>query len=245
MTPAPTMAKPTIPYIVEDLRRMSKAKNYLAWQRKLVLQEIVGKKRVVETGCGIGNMTGALLDRELVIALDIEAQCVEELRRRYVGQPNLKTLVSEPGAPGFSSLAGYDPDACVCINVLEHIEDDVRALGAMHAILVRGGRAVLMVPALPMLSGPIDRKLGHYRRYTRPGLKRAAEESGWVVKKLHFMNAAGAAGWWLNARILRLEAQSERQIGVFDRYVVPWTSALERVVKAPFGQSLFAVLEKE
>ena len=77
------------------------------------------------------------------------------------------------------------------------------------------------------------------------GLRRVAEEAGWAVKKLDYMNAAGALGWWVNAHILKREAQSERQIAVFDRYVVPVMSAVEAAMKPVFGQSLFAVLEKE
>ncbi len=34
------------------------------------------------------------------------------------------------------------------------------------------------------------------------------------------------------------------QIGIFDRWVVPWLSRLEAAVPPPFGQSLFAVLRK-
>lgn len=237
--------QPPVAYVLEDQKRMTKAKNYIAWQSRLVLAELAGKKRVVETGCGIGNLTGQLLDRELVVALDIEPACVEQLRGRYRDRANLRALVSEPGAPGFASLAEYAADCCVCINVLEHIEDDVQALRAMRAILVAGGRAVLIVPALQILYGPIDRSLGHYRRYDRASLRRVAEEAGWALTKVHYMNAVGAFGWWVNAHILKREAQSERQIALFDRYVVPVASAVEAAMNPVFGQSLFTVLDKE
>jgi hypothetical protein len=48
----------------------------------------------------------------------------------------------------------------------------------------------------------------------------------------------------LNAHVLRRAAQSERQIEIFDRYVVPLLSRVEGLVRPPFGQSLFVVLEK-
>jgi SAM-dependent methyltransferase len=239
------MHKPPVAYVLEDQRRMGGAKNYLAWQSRKVLAELAGKRRVVEVGCGVGNFTRNLLDRELVIALDIEPECVDRLRHRYPEQPNLQTLVSEPGEPAFAKLAGHEADCCVCMNVLEHIEDDLQALIAMRSILVAGGRAVLIVPAFQILYGPIDRNLGHYRRYDRKGFGRLAAEAGWAVKKLQYMNAVGSVGWWMNAHILKKEAQSERQIAVFDRYLMPLISAFESLVSPPFGQSLFAVLEKE
>jgi hypothetical protein len=48
----------------------------------------------------------------------------------------------------------------------------------------------------------------------------------------------------VNSHIFRRGAQSERQIEIFDRYVVPVMSRLEGMVPPPFGQSLFVVLEK-
>jgi hypothetical protein len=67
---------------------------------------------------------------------------------------------------------------------------------------------------------------------------------GLRVKKLRYMNVAGFFGWWLNARVFRREEQSEAQIGFFDRMVVPVASRLEALIAPPFGQSIFAVLEK-
>ena len=60
---------------------------------------------------------------------------------------------------------------------------------------------------------------------------------------LHYMNTVGFFGWWLNSKMQRQE-QSEAQIATFDNYVVPVMARLEGWVRPPFGQSLFAVLEK-
>jgi hypothetical protein len=103
---------------------------------------------------------------------------------------------------------------------------------------------VLLVPAFPALYGPIDHNLGHYRRYSRGSIARLADSTGLRIRKAHYMNAIGFFGWWVNAHILRRGAQSERQIGIFDRYLVPLLSRLEGMVSPPFGQSLFVVLEK-
>ncbi len=62
-------------------------------------------QRVIEVGCGIGNFTGRLLDREMVIALDVEPGCIERLSERYPNRPNLHALVCEPGEPAFADLA--------------------------------------------------------------------------------------------------------------------------------------------
>ena len=221
---------------------MAHARNYFSWQARLVAPEL--GRRVIEVGCGIGNFTGMLLDREVVAALDVDPACVERLRQRYPDRPNLHAFVCEPGSAAFAELARFHPDSCVCLNVLEHIEDDRRALAAMASVLAPGGIIVLLVPAFPALYGPIDRNLQHHRRYTRASLTALADVTGLSIRTLHYVNAAGWFGWWINAHVFRREAQSAGQIRIFDRAVVPMMSRLEALARPPFGQSLFAVLRK-
>jgi SAM-dependent methyltransferase len=135
-------------------------------------------------------------------------------------------------------------DSCVCLNVLEHIEDDAGALASMAAILRQGGSVVLMVPAFPSLYGPIDRNSGHFRRYTRRSLVSLAGKAGLKVRNIRFMNSVGMFGWWLNARVLRREKQSAGQIDFFDRWMVPVISRVEASIPPPFGQSILAVLTR-
>jgi SAM-dependent methyltransferase len=221
---------------------MAKAKNYLAWQGRLILPEL--GQRVVEVGCGVGNFTGQLLDREAVIALDPEPDCIARLKQRHPARGNLEALVCDPCEACFADLVRFHPDSCVCVNVLEHIQDDRQALKAMASILEPGGRIVLFVPAFQSLYGPVDRNLGHYRRYRRSEIAQLAEEVGLDLKKAHYVNLAGFFGWWTNAHVLKRESQSELQIKIFDRFIVPLLSRFEAVCAPPFGQSVFAVLKK-
>jgi 2-polyprenyl-3-methyl-5-hydroxy-6-metoxy-1,4-benzoquinol methylase len=233
----------TLPsYTVEDQRRMARAKNYFAWKGRLVRREL--GQRVVEVGCGLGNFTGMLLDREAIVALDAEPECIERIMARYPNQPNLSAFVCDAGQAHFPDLSEFHPDTCVCLNVLEHIEDDRQALRNMASVLDPGGVIVLIVPAFEALYGAIDRNLGHYRRYGFGSLRRLVAAAGLRVRKAHYMNSIGFFGWWANARLFRREAQSEGQIEFFDSRVVPILSRLESWAPPPFGQSLFAVLEK-
>ena len=221
---------------------MTRAENYFAWQSRLVARELGA--RVVEVGCGIGNFTALLLDRDLVIALDREAACIANLRARFPERANLQTMVGDAANGALRDLARWRPDSVVCVNVLEHIDDDAAALRSMAEILVPGGVIVLLVPAFPALFGPIDRNLGHCRRYRRGPLAKLARSAGLEIRKLHYVNMAGFFGWWVNARVLKRETQSDGQIAVFDRWIVPALSAIESAIPPPFGQSLLAVLRK-
>ena len=217
---------------------MSLAVKYFAWQGRLVLPHL--GRRIVEVGCGTGNFTGMLLDREVVVAVDVEPGCVQRLCRRYPGRRNLHTYVTHD----IRSLACYAPDSVVCLNVLEHIEDDRAALCDMASILAPGGVIVLLVPAFPALFGPIDHNLGHYRRYTRRSLTKLVGGCGLRMRRAHYMNIAGFFGWWMNARVFRRQVQSAAQITFYDRVMVPLLSRAESLGHPPFGQSLLAVLER-
>ncbi len=221
---------------------MAKARNYFAWQGRLVRPHL--GRRVVEVGSGTGNFTGNLLDRALVAAVDVEAGCLERLERRYPDRPNLHVELCGPGDAAFDALRRFQPDSCVCLNVLEHIADDRAALAAMAAILPPGGRIVLLAPAFQALYGPIDPGLGHYRRYTRDSLRRVARAAGLDAVEIRYMNLPGFFGWWANARLFRRKEQSAAQIVLFDRFLAPVISRLESIAPPPFGLSVFAVLRK-
>jgi SAM-dependent methyltransferase len=232
---------PEIDYMLRDQALMSAAKNYFAWQARLALPKL--GRRVLEIGCGTGNFTRHLLDRELVIALDHEPQMLERVQSRFGGTGNLRTVLADAeDAEAIARLANLAPDSCVCLNVLEHLREDAAALEGMARAIRPDGAIVLIVPAFPSLYGPVDRKLGHFRRYTTASLEDAARVAGLRVKEMRYLNAAGFFGWWLNSRLFKRQAQSASQIAFFDRWIVPAGAAMENVARPPFGQSLFAVL---
>ncbi len=238
----PTEVSTTSDYTVRDQQRMTKAVNYFNWQSRLALAPL--GRRIVEVGCGIGNFTRTMLDRDLIIGLDIDENCISNHRARFATQSNVQSHVLDALDPAFAQLHEQQPDSVVCLNVLEHISDDLATLKAFNQILPQGGRVVLIVPAFMALYGPIDKHLGHYRRYTKASLRQTASDSGFRAIDLRYMNTIGFFGWWVNAKLIPRQEQSEGQIEVFDKYVVPVLDKVESAVTPPFGQSVFAVLEK-
>lgn len=228
-------------YNLEDQERMSPARNYFAWQNRIIARELGA--RVIEVGCGIGNFTQTILDREAVLGVDIDLNCIVLYRQRFAGCANLEAKLCDVSSDQFLALREFAADSCVALNVLEHIEDDHGVLARMASVLRPGGVIVLLVPAFAFLYGPIDRNLGHVRRYTPSSIRSMAEALNLQVSKLRFINLVGFFGWWMNARVLKLEAQSEHQIGIFDRWIVPIASRIEEHINPPLGQSLLAVLK--
>ncbi|MBM3761794.1 MAG: class I SAM-dependent methyltransferase [Acidobacteria bacterium] len=238
----PSAVSTTSDYTVRDQQRMTRAVNYFSWQARIAMAPL--GRRIVEVGCGIGNFTRMIADRDLVIGLDIEPACIEQHKANFQNKPNVRSMVLDAMDPAFANLKNDNPDSVVCLNVLEHIEDDLGTLKAFANILPKGGKAVLIVPAFMALYGPIDKHLGHYRRYTCASFAATATQAGFKPVELRYMNTVGFFGWWVNAKILKREEQSEGQIDLFDQRIVPVMEILETWVTPPFGQSVFAVIEK-
>ncbi len=221
---------------------MSRATRYFAWQASTA-QAHLGR-RVIETGCGIGNFTRYLTGCELVVSIDVVEECVERNRAHFASHPNMQFRWLDVQNPAFLDLKSLRPDTVVCLNVLEHVRDDRLALKHMHHVLVPGGRAIFLLPAFEALYGPIDSNLGHFRRYSKAGWRKMAEETGFRVTESRYSNPIGFVGWWIGARILHRQTHSAAMIKIFDRFAVPLQSQIERWIEPPFGQSIFTVLEK-
>lgn len=229
-------------YTVRDQKRMEHARRYFEWQFAMAAEHL--GPRVLEVGCGLGNFTRHLLGRDCIVGIDSEVRCIQNHRERFAGRPEVVSLRMDVLSPDFLTLRRYEPASIACLNVLEHVRNDRLALEHMHAVLPSGGAAVLIVPAFEALRGPIDERVGHYRRYSKRSLVQAAGDAGFRPRVLRYINSVGFLGWWFNARVLGRTEQSTAQIRIFDSIVVPVLSRVERVIEPPAGQSIFAVLVK-
>jgi SAM-dependent methyltransferase len=227
------------PFYERDLEQMARAPNYLAWQFSLIRPFISGE--VLEVGAGIGNFTGRLAACAAhVTTLEPNRYCFDRLTAATSTLKNVTryNLTVEE----YHRLARRAPaDTIVCVNVLEHIEDDAAVVGEFRSLISPGGRLVLQIPAIPIAFGEIDRRLGHYRRYTKGLIRRLLHATGWRTVHLRYFNTVGLLGWIWNTKVAIKTTQSDRQIHVFDRWMVPLLSRLEGILRPPFGQCLLAV----
>src|SRR2546423_14960626 len=147
------------------LGRMAAGPRFNRWMFER-LRPWIGR-RVLEIGAGIGNMSAFLVDQahvDRVVLTDTEPVYLGRLRERFAGRPHVS--VAELRLPAVSSgLLAERLDTVVCLNVLEHIEDDAGSLRAMHDLLRPSGQLVLLVPALRALYGTLADALGHSRRH--------------------------------------------------------------------------------
>ena len=203
------------------------------------VERYVGKE-ILEVGIGIGIFTDKLLTRGKVFGVDIVPEFVAAARRRHGERPDLEYLVADMGAGLPDSLRGRTFDTIVCMNVLEHIEDDRGTLKRFMAMLKPGGKLVLVVPAHQILFNPLDSNDGHFRRYAEGELKEKLAEAGFSVVHASQFNLFGIFGWFVNGTIFRRKDLPTGQMGLFNK-VAPFLFWLENLVGPPAGLSLLAV----
>ena len=224
------------------LARMGKLEPYNRWLADR-FRGALGR-RVLEIGAGFGNMTRQLLGRELVVASDLDPVALEYLRGTFRGEPEVRIAsyrfpVTEDQR---SEIRALGIDTVVCLNVLEHIEDDAGALADFYALLPSGGRVVLIVPALARLYGTLDEHLRHFRRYEKDELAEKLRAAGFAVEDCRFLNRPGIVGWYVNGKILRRRVLPSGQLAAF-RLALPLLRR-EETNPPSTGMSLLAIGRK-
>ena len=236
LTPNPTDTWSTSAGI-ETLRRMMSVDRYNQWifQR---LAEYAGG-RTLEVGCGIGNMTPMFLESaESMTCMDVQPESVAVMAAEFGSDPRIRAVTGDISDPDCLQDVGTECyDTAVCINVLEHIEQDAQALDNMRKALVIGGHALLFVPAGQYLFSRLDSAVGHYRRYSAEGLESAVSGQGFEIVQLFHMNVAGIPGWFLSGKILQREVPPRGLLKAFN-WLTPALIRAEEIVKPSFGLSL-------
>ncbi|MDQ6713145.1 MAG: class I SAM-dependent methyltransferase [Candidatus Dormibacteraeota bacterium] len=196
-------------------------------------------QRVLEIGCGTGTITSFLVERQLVVGIDVVDDYIHSTSERYRDRANV-IICRHDLTESIEPLQGHRFDSAVSVNVFEHIANDEAAMKAVYTLLEPGGSFTVLVPCHPRLLGAFDRDIGHHRRYSKAELRRKLEASGFVVERIRRSNPVGALGWLVNVRLLGL--RQLRGARLFDR-LVPILAVLDRI-ELPVGLSLIAVARK-
>ena len=200
-------------------------------------------RRILEVGCGLGNLLIHFTDRELVVGIEPSDDVVRQVRDRFAQYPNIVVMSLGITDSQVLELADKQLDTVISLNVFEHIEDDILALKNTFHLLRPGGKLILIVPAHQQLYGQIDRSIGHYRRYTKTSMKFTVEQAGFTILTQKYINILGALGWWVNSRLLQRHVPPSGQLRLFNS-LVPALRWFEKIIPTPFGISLLTVALK-
>jgi SAM-dependent methyltransferase len=217
--------------------------------RKLVLLSITGKN-VLDAGCGTGHMTGDLL-REgfFVTSLDrsLELLAITKKISQSYSQP-ADVVAGDLAAVCFRE---HTYDSIVCLDVIEHCEQDDEVLKTCYSLLKPEGTLVLSVPAVSWLYGERDRNIGHYRRYDKEDLVTKVRSSGFIVQDIRYWNGIGLVFVFIFEKIFRRSLNdSPRYSGnsklsaCLNTQLCRWFSLIENRVRFPLGLTLLVIGRK-
>ncbi len=226
-------------YGSQVLGRLNRAPRFTKWMAD-VIRPYVGEK-VLEIGAGTGNLTVQLIPRRLYWASDINPLYLTYLENVGLNRPYMRVGYTD-GEKRESYPREQKFDTVICLNVVEHLADDLTALNNIRGVLEDGGRAIVLVPCGPWLFGSLDEVLGHQRRYTRKQLMVLADKAGFHLENVLEFNRIGVIAWWLNGRLLRRRTFGLWQIKMLN-LLTPLFRVLDNFLPLP-PLSLIAVLSK-
>jgi SAM-dependent methyltransferase len=200
--------------------------------------------RILEIGCGTGNVLQALASFGQVVGVERDPDL------RAVGRA-AGLDIREGALPGDLSVPDEWADAVLLLDVIEHLDDDLGSLRAARRVLRPGGVLVVTVPAYAWLWSGHDVALGHRRRYTARALRAIVARAGFGVEHVGYFNTllfpaiagvrlgkrlVGAGGHDLHRPSAPVNGALERLFAL-ERHVVLWPGL-------PFGSSVLAVARR-
>ena len=216
--------------------------------RRKIISNIIRKytpsntPRILEVGCGTGGNLLMLTKHGHVFAIEMDRFAI-----KYAKQ-----------STGIDVREGWLPDNIpyrqkfdlICMfDVLEHIEDDRKALLQIKGFLNPKGILIITVPAYSWLYGTHDKLLHHHRRYSSKDLLKAIAYSGIGVIRISHFNTF-LFPLVIVTRLFDMLRISEESIGyskpnILINQLFYRIFSLERFIvtkfKLPFGSSIFAV----
>ena len=227
-----------------DLEILGGADNYLEMQYEKIERHL--GKRILEVGAGTGNQLARIIGKnpDLILALERNPDFCGILRERFAQR--VQVVCGDMEAVPESQarlLLSARLDTIIAVNFIEHIEDDLGCLTRLASFLEPKGRLVLITPASMLLYSGLDRRYGHFRRYSKKRMEGYCAALNMTLLENRYFNLSGWFGWLVCAKLGGCSCIDRRSMGIFDR-LVGFLDRAESSITLPFGLSLLSVMEK-
>lgn len=227
----------SVNFLDEALENLGESHKFNKWMVSHFKDELKGNV-LWEIGAGTGNISEFFTDYKKLYLTEFEEKFLNRLKKKF-NTPHITTEHADLTTLDLDKYKKRNIDNIICINVLEHIKNDALALKNIAHVMHPTSTFALLVPSHPFLYGELDRKAGHYRRYTKSGLTNLLKESGFdVLKTIHF-NKISALGWFLKGKFLKKPNIGKNDMKIIET-LLP-VLKLEKYFPFPFGQSLITI----
>ncbi len=219
--------------------QMQKATNYNQWTFELFCDYIRGD--VLEVGCGVGSFTKLMDDHgnfDSLYSIDISQPAID-----FIKTKKFKNKIKIECIDLINAEGSYD--FILCMNVMEHVEDDKNFFRKLTGLLKKNGVLFLLVPSHMFLYSNFDKAAGHFKRYAKKDMNSSDLPAEIKLIDQYYFNMIGALGYWAVYKALKSGNinDTEGEIGMFDKYIVPFSKKL-LPLKVPFGISLISIYKK-
>ncbi|GAB6041583.1 class I SAM-dependent methyltransferase [Endothiovibrio diazotrophicus] len=166
-------------YLIDEMARAEAAGHFwftarLAWIEALFRRWVPAGASTLDIGAGTGRVAARLCELGYRVAVgDIHRSGLERARQAGVETRYLMNIYEPPFDDAFDVVSLFD--------VVEHLEEDRRAVENVYRMVAPGGLTVLTAPAHAWLWNRHDELSGHKRRYTRATLSALVEGAGFEV----------------------------------------------------------------
>ena len=218
----------------DNLEAMKNATRYNEFLIGLIRKNSVGDL-ALDHGAGAGTFA------KPVSEANINVLCMEP-------DDTLRAELTDSGLDVAASLEEI-PDGSVdyayTLNVLEHIEDDRKAIAGLYRCLKPGGRILVYVPAFQILYSQMDDHVGHFRRYRRKPLIQVLQSVGFEVSQGRYVDGLG----FLATLVYKLVGDrsgsvSPGSVAFYDSLIFPISRVIDFLSVGSFGKNLAIVATK-
>jgi hypothetical protein len=192
---------------------------------------------VIDFGAGIGTLSAIwknLNENVSITCIELDLTQVRIIDQR-----------------GLVARENFDPNLKVeyifTSNVLEHIKDDDSTLSSFYHHLNVDGKLGIFVPANPLLYSHIDKRLGHFRRYSKAELEEKVKKAGFIIDESTFVDSLGLFAW-LFTKVFKLEITNESSnlLRIYDKFIWPISKTLDLLgLRFLFGKNLLLLASKK
>lgn len=143
-------------------------KNYLNFKLKSLLKRYDFHSPMLEIGCGTGETLMFLREWDIE-GIDLSEKAIKICRKKGLEAKKEDFLKNKKK---YNSI--------ICIDVLEHIKDDMEFIKHIKNSLNRKGLVFILVPSGKMMKDDI--RYGHYRRYKREEIIKKLQNGGFKIE---------------------------------------------------------------
>jgi 2-polyprenyl-3-methyl-5-hydroxy-6-metoxy-1,4-benzoquinol methylase len=148
-----------------------------------VLRELDPKTtNILDFGCGSGAALQVCKNNgfDRIFGVDASELCIDSTRSRGIPAEKITSIL-----PTLESKY----DLIICLDVLEHLENDVQYLKLFKDHLTNQGKILVSVPAHQFLWSKHDEINHHFRRYSKKSLFRSVSAAQLQIHSFRYWNS--------------------------------------------------------